>query len=198
MIEKLLKTVDQRDAYLAEALKVIKFNEGETPVGLEEARDIIQPFFNEDKFFVESVKRNIKKLRSKFQEDDLERALAWVQAKKTRNHLIQRIEEAKGFREIAEENYDNYHIISYRKINVIRADNIISKTDFSNFFISLTSSEGFKQLNNKFKEDIKERAMSIIHDIKKKGYYDTDKLNMQLVDEETNNTLDLRLACNLY
>jgi len=198
MLSEILKDVDNKVEFLEKALNVVRKNEGGEVPGLEEDIKIIQPYFTEDKYFIEVVKKNIRKLRIKFKDEELERSLAWVQANKTRKHLIQRIDEAIGFIEIANGNFNNFRILGFRKINVIRDNNIRQKTDFMSAFIVLTTKDGFKEMQNKFKTDISLRALSIVNEIKDTGYFDENHLSMMLSDEETKLSISLRLACNRY
>lgn len=196
MIETILRKVENKDEFLKQSLVKITTNEGEAPAELKEVVNTIQPFFVENKFFVESLKRNKRNLKAKFSGEELERVLNWIQANKTRKHMIQRIKEAIGFREIAAEKYNNYKIIVYRKSEVLRGESIIRKIDYSTPFMYLSDKDGWKKMGTKIKEELKETARNLIEKIRITGTYEEADLDITIKDEESNLSIYLRLVCN--
>lgn len=200
MFEKILKDKEDKIAFLNAVITKVLTNEGEDIPELKQELIEIKPYFEENKFFIKDVNRNFKRLKKVFtDEKEYERALAFVRARKVRNHVICRAEEALGYREIASDNFENYQLVAKRVEVVIRKEILIEKINFKNTLLTLTTNEGFKKVDNYYYTEIIKAGLEIIGTLKKKGIYNPEDCEVQLeyIEEETNEVilLPLRITC---
>lgn len=200
MFEEILKKKEDKIAFLNAVITKVLTNEGEDILELQEELIEIKPYFEENKFFIKEVNRNFKRLKKVFtDEKEYERALAFVRARKVRNHIIRRAEEALGYREIASDNFENYQLVVKRVETVIRKEMLIEKINFKNTLFTLTTSEGFKDVDNHYYTEIIKYGNKVIDSLKKKGVYNPEDCEIQLEyeDEETKEVilLPLRITC---
>lgn len=180
MIEKVLAKVSgNKIEELNKLLLFVRKNEGSVIKEAEDLKEIeeLVPFFAEEEYFVKAINANIKNLKV-FSESDFQRARNYLRAKKVRNYLIQRIEEAIGLREIADNKFDNYKIVANRiKVDVKMSEgigaNLIEKVDYKDIIFTLTSKNGIKKANHQAFQGMIDVLNNILADIKTKGYYDT-------------------------
>jgi hypothetical protein len=198
MIEKILAGMPRENhvEFLNRALLKVAEDKGPEIIELKEELDAVKPFFHEDKYFVAAVKSNIKKIRSTFEGEEQERAMAFVNARKVRNHTIQRIEEAIGYRELADGNFENFAIMAFSKIPAIRGDELILKIDYSKPYYLTTTAKSFKETENIFRGKIVSKARELLMKIMDTDTYDPVDADILLKDEQTGVSMELHLACN--
>lgn len=199
MFEKIVEDKENRKEFLEKVLAKVKDNIGDDiPEIAKELREIA-PFFTEDKYFVKDVNHNFKRLKQAFKDEEFERALTYVRARKVRNHVMRRAEEALGYREIANNKFNTYQIVAKRIEPVIKKDILIEKTNFTNTLFALTTDDGFKEIDNFYYKEIVNKGKEIITQINENGYYDPSLCEVELehIDEETKKTilLPIRLTC---
>lgn len=200
MFEAILKDKEDKVAFLNAVIKKAQTNEGAVVPELEKEFKEIQPFFTDDKDFVSEVNNNYRRLKKAFSGDELEKALDFVRARKVRNHVTKRAEEALGYRAIASGKFDEYQIVAKRVEVAIRKDALIEKTNFKNTLFTLTSENGFKDVENPYYGQIITAGRKIVEDITKKGVYDPIDCEFELSwfpenDPDDTLYLPLRLTC---
>lgn len=200
MFEEILKNQEFKIEFLKRVITKVQTNEGDDIPEISKELAEIVPFFAEDDYFIKEVNRNFRKLKQVFKDDEYNRAIAYVRARKVRNHVTKRAEEALGYREIANGKFDVFHIVAKRIEPAIRKDVLIEKTNYSSSVFTLTDSNGFKELDNYYHKAIIDVGKSIVDEINSQGYYNPDltEIVLEWQDPEDKSyviKMPLRLTC---